>query len=285
MHINSISCGQGAPSLFLIIMAGEGMFPAEVVVAADTGWENDCLWSTGERTTNKEFFERVTKPLAERYGLQAYFSRSLDKNKEPYLPIPDSILTKRPLAGSEQFPSPIYGYDIPVFGSEGGRLKQSCTSKWKIQAIHQTLRRLGAKTSRTAIGLHHDEIHRVKPSQVQWDSLCWPLIDLTQSEDGSPVSMGIGRTWGRQDIQDEMNSRGIPYLVTTECDGCPHKNWERWKRTSPHTIKNLSALEASWQGEFFLTSERIPLLDALKVIQEKNADGVDDVCDSGYCFT
>ena len=26
MHIKSISCGQGAPSLFLIVMAGEGMF-------------------------------------------------------------------------------------------------------------------------------------------------------------------------------------------------------------------------------------------------------------------
>ena len=43
MHIKSISCGQGAPSLFLIVMAGEGMFPADVVIVADTGWENDML--------------------------------------------------------------------------------------------------------------------------------------------------------------------------------------------------------------------------------------------------
>jgi hypothetical protein len=285
-HINSISCGQGAPSLFLIVMAGEGLFPADLVVVADTGWENDCLWSTGERTTNKEFFERVTKPLAESYGIDAAFSRSLDENKVPYLPIPDSVTYKQTLAGSEKFKSPNYGLDIPMFGSNGGRLRQSCTSKWKIQAIHQEVRRRGATTSTTALGLHRDEVHRVKPSKEKWDTLCWPLVDMAQTREGGTADMGIGRTWDRATIQAEMEKRGIPYLVTTECDGCPHKNWERWKRTSQETIDELALFEAKFNGEFFLTSARIPLKKSLAAMQLKNEGqaSFDDICDSGYCF-
>ena len=282
-HINSISCGQGAPSLFLIVMAGElKLFPADCVIVADTGWENDCLWSTGERTTAREFFDVVTKPLAAQYGIDAVMVRSRNENGEDYLSIPDYITSKVNEDSK-------YGYasiDIPMFGSDGGRMKQSCTSKWKIQAIRQELRRQGATSSTTALGLHLDEVHRCKPSQVKWDVSIWPLVDMGQRQDGSIGGLGIGRSWSRIDIQGEMERRGIPYLVTTECDGCPHKDWKRWKRTSPATIDELAEFEAQFNGEFFLTNHRIPLKESLARMEADNAIGANlfDGCDSGYCF-
>lgn len=111
MHINSIACGQGGPSLFLIIAAGEGLFPAEVVLTADTGWERDMLWSTGERTDARTFFEQVTKPLAEEYGMEAHFVRTRHSDGSLYADLPDT--------------QNIVNVDIPLFGSNGGKLKQS----------------------------------------------------------------------------------------------------------------------------------------------------------------
>ncbi len=179
-----------------------------------------------------------------------------------------------------------YGLDIPMFGSNGGRLKQSCTGKWKVQAIHQELRRRGATTAMTALGLHRGESHRIKPSGMKWASHCWPLCDLQEVQNGSTSDMGIGRTWDRASIESEMIRRNVPYLVTTECDGCPHKDWARWQRTSPATVEELAAFEAQFGGEFFLTRYRKPLMDALALMEQDNQTGATlfDGCDSGYCF-
>ncbi len=264
MHINSISCGQGAPSLFLIVLAGEGYFPADVVVVADTGWETDMLWSDGRRTGAKEFFDQVTKPLAENYGIPAVFVRSLKKDGTPYPPIPEMQLP-----GKE---------DLPLFGSRGGRLLQSCTSKWKIQAIRQEIRRRGAKTATTYLGLTMDETHRIKPNNVQWEQLEWPLI-------GYPSRNAWSKNYYRANVNGELEKRKIPYLVTTQCDGCPHKNYFRWSNNTPEKIEELTLFESQWKGEQFLTSKRKPLPEALKEMKS-NYSSKDqfDFCESGYCF-
>jgi hypothetical protein len=288
-HINSISCGQGAPSLALIVMAGQGLFPADVVIVADTGWENDMLWSVGGRSTAGEFFEQVTKPLAARYGLDAVFVRSLDENGQPYDPIPVSIAKKRALAGTAEFPAKFYGIDIPLFGSEGGRLSQSCTSKWKVQAIRQELRRRGATSASTALGLHTKEAHRVKPSDAKWVKHIWPLLDFGEDANGNTYDLGIGRRYNRTDTQNMLDREDVPYLVTTECDGCPHKDWERWRRTSFNTLIELAKFEQMFDGEFFLTEPRIPLFGGIETLrrrkEENGGANLFDGCDSGYCFT
>ena len=255
MHINSISCGQGGPSLFLIVAAGEGVFPASVVITADTGWENDCLWSTGERTNAATFFNQVTKPLAEEYGMSAYFVRAQDGNGVPLPPLQDTQAL-----GTE---------DIPLFGSRGGKLKQSCTSKYKIAAIRQQLRRLGATTATTNMGLTVDEVHRMRTNDVKWETKAYPLIDA-----------GIYRAT----IQEQLDKRKIPYLVTSQCDGCPHKDFPRWQRTSPGTLIELAEFEAKFNGEFFLTGARIPLLQAIDRMSARKSMDMFEPCDDGYCF-
>lgn len=261
-HINSISCGQGAPSIFLIVAAGEGLFPADVVITADTGWENDMLWDNGRRTDARTFFEEVTKPLAEEYGMQAFFVRTKDEHGKPYPNLQDV-----------QWPGT---EDIPMFGSRGGKLQQSCTSKWKKQGIRQKLRELGAQTATTHLGITIDEVDRIKPNtDVKWETLAWPLVINDK-----------GIKYYRATINEELERRGIPYLVTSECDGCPHKDIHRWNRLSPDTLAELSEFEKRFKGEFFLTRQCIPLIDSIEAMNNGMPENnIFDGCgDGGYCF-
>jgi hypothetical protein len=275
----------------MIVMVGLGKFHADCVIVADTGWENDMLLNTGERMTAGQFFEKVTKPLASEYGIDAYFVRVVNKDGYPYAPIPDAILHKRALAGSAEFPGKLYGLDVPFFGSDGGQLNQACTSKWKKGAIHQQLRRLGATTATCSIGYHLGEAHRMKPSSDKWVKFNWPLVDCAEGDIGGIIGMGINERLRRQDCYDRLDKAGIPYIITTQCDGCPHKDWPRWERTSQENLAELARFESqlvdSDGGRFYLTSYREPLLYALPKMRrdyEKKRGDMFDVCDSGFCF-
>jgi hypothetical protein len=221
MHIHSISCGQGAPSVFLIWLAGQGVFSCNTIVVADTGGENDMLWSTGQRTNAREFFNEVTKPLAEEFGMSAHFVRANDKHGQP---IPDIMNNQSVVDGKIKI-------DLPMFGSNGGRLSQSCTEKWKKQAIRQQLRRMGAKKATVNLGLTMDEVHRVKPGDLKWETLAWPLI-MTTRENGK-------RGWYRAEIEAEMSRLSIPYIIRSQCDFCPHKNLMRWRSLSGRSAREI----------------------------------------------
>jgi len=261
-HINAISSGQGAPSTYMIYAAGMGKFPADVVIVADTGWENDMLWSNGRRTDAKTFFEEVTRPLANKYGMDAYFVRAQDENGDDLPPLSDVLKAFM---------------NIPLFGSNGGRRRQTCTDKWKKRAIKQQLRRLGAKTATSYLGITMDEVHRMKRSNLVWNDLAYPLV------------MGFGMKMYKAEITKELDAADIPYLVSSECDGCPHKDLWRWQRTAPHVVDELEEFEATFEGEFFLTKHRIPLRQAIELMESRKPDSfLDsflDSCDSGYCFT
>jgi len=261
-HINVISCGQGAPSVYLIVAAGMGIFPCDVVIVADTGWENDMLWDNGRRTDAKTFFQEVTKPLAEEFGFEAHFVRSVDESKNPLPPLSDHNAML---------------IHVPFFGDRGGRRSQSCTDKWKIRAIRQQLRRMGAETATTHLGITMDEVHRVKRSNVKWEQKEYPLVYPQYNH----------RKY-KAEIVGILKKMGVNYLVSSECDGCPHKDLWRWKRTSPDTLAELEKIEKDLienEGLYF-TSNLIPLNDSIELMTTKKGERtLFDVCDSGYCFT
>ena len=168
MHIHSISSGQGAPSTALILMAGMKKFCAQHVIVADTGWETSMLGSDGKRYSARSYFDEVTRPLAEEFGMEAHFVRAKDTDGALLPNLQDDQYIGDD--GSVRI-------DLPMFGSRGGRLRQSCTSKWKVAAVRQRLRELGATTATTAIGFTLDEVHRVKQvKDVKWERHIWPLI-------------------------------------------------------------------------------------------------------------
>ena len=284
MHIEAISNGLGAQSIYMLVMAAEGGIQARLSITADTGWENDRLWSDGTRSTAREYFDRVVLPFATEYGIEAVMVGAVMSDGTPVPPLGEWM---RSFVESGQ----LNHIKIPLFGSNGGRLRQSCTSRKKVAAIRQELRRRGATSARTAHGLHRGEVTRMKGHSgrveggfytltsidVQWHSHYYPIIEA-----------GLFRS----DVQGELTKRGIPYLLSTECDGCPHKDWARWARTSPHVIDDLADMESRMNGQFFFTDKRIPLRDALKMMkreaEEKAAthpaamfDDIDFGCDEG----
>jgi len=254
MHIEAISNGMGSQSMMMLVLAAEGKIPAKLSITADTGSENDCIWSTGERTSAKEYFDRVIEPYSSENGINAVFVRVQDKNGKE-LPAIIDLMRQGKSAG------------VPMFGSMGGRNLQSCTGKYKIRAVRQELRRRGAITARTAIGLTIAETERMKISDVKWNFHYWPLVDLKLY---------------RATIQENLVERGIPYLLSTECDMCPHKDKARWERTSSIIIEELSKIEKNLPGLYF-TDQRIPLKEAVKNFPSQPS--FFDGCDSGYCFT
>lgn len=254
MHIEAISNGMGSQSMYMVVLAAEGKINARLSITADTGSELDCVWSTGQRSTAKEYFEAVIEPYAASNGIEAIFVRSVDKKGQPLMPLIEKMKAIRGPAG------------VPMFGSNGGRIMQQCTGKYKIRAIRQELRRRGATTARTAIGLTIAETERMKVSDVKWNWHYWPLIDLKLY---------------RATIQESLQRRGIPFLISTQCDMCPHKDGPRWNRTSPEIIDELVRLESNIPGLYF-TDRRKPLKEALPQIDLQPS--LFDSCDSGYCF-
>lgn len=250
-HIEAISNGLGSQSTMLLLLASEGKIPCDVSITGDTGAEEDRLWSNGRRTSARVYFDEVIEPYAKSHGIDAVMVRTQTRNG------PSPSITEVLRSGK---------VPIPMFGSNGGRLPQHCTGKWKIRAVRQELRRRGAKTARVALGLTKTEVHRMKPSDRKWVQNWWPLIT------DYPMN--------RAEVRAALEKRGIPYLITTECDFCPHKDLARWRRTSDEKLKEIIEIENSLDGLFF-TPARIPLRESLKYEQ---LSLFDDSCDEGYCF-
>lgn len=287
MHLETISNGLGAPSLWLLLMALRKEIPATVSITADTGWENDRLWNTGRRSTNQEYFDEVIVPLCKGSHVTPRFVRSVDKHKRPLLPLGERLL-KAIESGHTS--------DIPLYGSRRGRLRQTCTQKMKIVALRQEARRLLAKTVRSAQGIHfHEADRRVKgrflrmdgqwsvyqevvtttardaagnimrdangkrvktERVVKWQTHYYPLVDLRMT---------------RQQVYEAVEKEGIPYITSSECDLCPHKDLARWERSSPHVIDEGERIEELMGGNYFFTDKRIPLKQAIAAMQAERA--------------
>ena len=222
-HFEVSSNGMGGPSMYMMVLAGQHKIPATLSITADTGWENDCLLSDGRRVTAQEFYSDVIVPVGIEFGIETAFVRAQDGQGNP-LPGLGELMRKGIIPG------------VPTFGSNGGRLAQGCTGKYKIRAIRQEIKRravtsaidnilqttivshsnvidiikklLKAKTmgqtkttARCALGLTMGETHRMKNTDVAWQKVYWPLID---------------ERLYRATIEARLNEMGIPYMITSQ---------------------------------------------------------------------
>lgn len=223
-------------------------------------------------------------PLAVEYKMAAYFVRAVDEDKQD---LPTLLDHTRWCAKNKK----LNNLKIPVFGSRMGRNGQSCTGKWKIRAINQQMRRLGAKSACTFQGIHSGESSRRVNGWYLNQHATFPWISIYQDTVKVNVKDAHGKKskiekavkwlthayplvdsgFNRMICQMKIVSEKIPYLLSSECDGCPHKDLTRWERTSPETLKELCELEALFNGEFFFTSKRIPLMDAIQEMQAERA--------------
>jgi len=303
MHLESLSNGLGGQSMVLFDMACKRLIPATVSLTADTGWEFDRTWSNGRRASSKTYFDEIVVPLGQKYGFDCRFVQAVDKDKNP---LPGLLEYTWQVANSGNFK----GLNIPMFGSKGGRVTQRCTDKMKIRACRQEARRMGATTNCNAQGIHLGEADRRMSGRFlrmegKW-SIYQTQIAVTEKKevDGKIIKTKtfadikwITHYYPLVDLQMNRNAcqrylvdLKIPYLLSSECDGCPHKDLARWERTSPEVLSELVRLEAKFNGEFFFTDRRIPLLEAIEAMQklrasdpEKYAAEADFGCQNAIC--
>lgn len=293
MNVNYVANGLGGQSMYLLYLASQKIIPATISITADTGWETDCDMMDGSKISAEDFYHRYVEPFGRRHGIGTSFVRTNDKSGNPLPSIPDYLADKIAKGRSNATP-------VPMFGSNNGRLKQSCTDKWKISAMKQECRRLGAITARSAQGIHYGErSRRVKGEYIgaedgfsiyrstkfnkkkntfvpiKWLTHYYPLVDMQMT---------------REDVGREMDRLGLPYLISSECGGCPHADPWRWLRRTPETIQAVAALESKYNGQMFFTDRRIPLLEAIAQMKEEAymqpslLDAADFGCKSeGWC--
>lgn len=286
MHLESISNGFGSQSMSILILRKRGIVRGDISMSADTGSENDCLWNTGRRTDARTYCEEVIVPYCKEIGIKCAFIRTLDKYGKPLPPLHEAMILHQE---GRDGATPSF---VPVFGSQGGRIRQACTDKWKLRAMSQHAKRLGAKTMRSAIGLHCEELGRVsgrllgkskldgfntfqngfeedgKFVPIKWQTKFYPLIDLKMT---------------RKDCRNLCEEEGIPYIVSSQCDMCPHKDRGRWERSSPETREWAAGLEQQFSGNFFLSDKRIPLQMAIPTMTKPDDDQNDFGCQNDQC--
>lgn len=323
MHLEALSNGMGAPSMLAFHYACEGKIPARISITADTGSEQHRLLINGpqERISAAEFYQTYVEPKGKEYGVECFFVRSKFKDGEPrpalWEQVKQSIL-------SGEYPTRIH---IPLFGSEGGRLKQSCTESWKVKAIKQCARSLGATSMRTAQGLHSAEFTNRAETRIplgliggfqtygsvdrvvvtkepptgglfHFDNAGNPTLVTSAYEtiEVRPIKwlshyypLGEGPLkMNRAEIRAECDRLGLPYLKTSECDICPHKDYWRWLDTPPEVIDEIAYYESLMKGEYFFTPLRVPLKEALRIMASKYegkmfSDVADFGCANSYC--
>ena len=118
--------------------------------------------------------------------------------------------------------------DIPFFtvNSETGKkglLKRQCTSRYKINPVHQKIRELlelkkGEKRKKGThvellMGISYDEIFRMKPNRIKWVENKYPLIDLKLK---------------RQDCIEWFEKHYNRKPPRSACVYCPFKNNQEW---------------------------------------------------------
>jgi hypothetical protein len=274
MHIDYIANGLGAQSMLLVLMACRGEIKATESITANTGWEKDRLWSNGRRASAMDYWSDVVAPLCNSNRIVPSFIRTRDEEGKEFV---DLIEHLRQCARDGIVPN------IPLFGSDGGRLRQVCTDKWKIRAIRQYLRSLGATTARGAQGIHYGEADR----RVRGRFICtegeWSIYRTTVKRDGVDVEIQwlshyyplVDRKVRREHAVRQLNDAGVPYLISSECDGCPHQDLPRWERHLPSVLNDLAETEKLFKGEFFFTDKRIPLIEALDQMRRQKSENPD----------
>lgn len=305
-HIVYQANGMGSQSMAMLILAARGEIQGvNYVFTADTGAENYCRWASGRLSDAKTFFADVISPYSEKAGIPAFFVRSRDKSG---IPLPDLMQVVASSAASFVKGGVARGLHIPMYGSKGGRYVQSCTDKYKIRAMKQQARRLGATTATAALGIHKAEAYRrVKGPIVGKTSD--GMFDLYQTLNGKKllkwhthfyplVDLGMNRA----DCETLCREEGLDYIKHSECDFCPHKDLDknRWKDAPTLVLVQIEAIERNFGGELFFTSTRKPFLETITELlrrEETNLEDMEDVeqtglsqdgggdCPSGgYCF-
>src|SRR5260221_6285038 len=239
------SYGLGTQSTAMLVLIAQGKLPKPArVVIADTGREAQVGW---------DYFHTYAEPLMHELGLCVEIA-------------PHSLAT-------------VDLYDkrgrtlLPAFTAKG-KLPTICSIEWKVRVIRRHLRAQGVRRCITWLGISTDEVERLKPSDVKWQTLHWPLcFDVPMSRIACRL---LVQAWG------------WPDPPRSSCYICPHRQDGEWLRLTAGERQEAERIdtevrERDPRHDIYLHHGRKPL--AVVTLDRPQRAGLFDACDSGYCWT
>ena len=265
-----LSLGAGVQSTAMALMAEtghEGMEKPDLAIFADTGWEPPAVYRHLEWLETQLSYPLITVSAGN---------------------IRTDILNGRTPTGRNFIP-------IPAFTTSPGGAhsvsKRQCTSEYKLRPIIAEVRRqLGIPPHRRSpkdrqaemwIGITTDEAARAKPSQEEFITNRWPLLE----RDYNRYQV---LTW----LTDRYPDREIP---RSACIGCPYRTnteWKHMKETDPDSFEQAIHLDTALRGPdlrevargvtMFLHPSRLPLYEVDLSTATDQADRIQQECE-GLC--
>ena len=265
-----LSLGAGVQSTVLALMADRGEFglpKPDLAIFADTGWEPKAVYEHLKWLRKELSFDVVT--------------------------VGNGNIRENILAG--RLPNNSSHLGIPAFtrnqdGSKG-ILRRQCTAHYKMQPIHKYLRdymelepgRRAPKDKQVEmwLGISVDEQARQKPSQEEWITKRYPLIEHN-------LSRAQLQNW----FESQYSGRTLP---KSSCIGCPYHDdsmWKSLKEGSPAefqdavfidtALRNLPDLKGLVDGDMYLHPSRKPLVEVDFSEAQSYEDVMMDECE-GVC--
>lgn len=257
------SCGGGTQSCAIAVLIIQGKLPKpDCAVIADTGYETQRTW---------DYMEKWLVPNLAKVGVTLHKVKASEYSYSPYI-------IHKPRAGSKNE----FLHNLPVFTLRDGvkaKLRNYCTSKWKIEVIGRYIKKNFNKTRKDSthwIGFSFDEQRRwVKASlsdEYKRGLISFPLVDLRIT---------------RQQAIKIVEDYGWPTPPRSACYLCPNHSdaeWRLLKDERPDEFAMAVEIEKELQKydpEAWLHSSCKPLD---QVIFSQPEDMFSRPCDSGLCF-
>lgn len=159
-------------------------------------------------------------------------------------------------------------------------IPRNCTRDYKIRPIRRELRALGYGPKRPVVsymGITRDEVERMKPSDVKWQEMAYPLVEM-------------GMT--RHDCVLWLAERGLQ-APKSACVMCPMRSdsgWREMKNERPEEFAQAVDFDLRVRtglpglaGEAYVHSSLVPLGE----VDLSNAEdrGQLSLCEVGGCWT
>lgn len=217
------------------------------------------------------------------YEFAAKWTPWLEEHDVNVVTVSDPEAAAQLLADNGQTHAPLY--TLSPKGKEG-RLKRSCTQRWKIAPITKFLQEVrNGEQVEQWLGISLDEMHRAGPSDQKWITRRYPLLDLRMT---------------RADCLIWLEEHGLPSPGKSACVQCPFHNsraWQAMKREGGADWKRAAEIDTAIRNvrpgyQTFVNRKRLPLEQAVTIPEDFDyqqtdifvSDDADAECDSGHCF-
>ena len=197
--MNIISLGAGVQSTTMLLMAMHGEIEPmpDCAIFADTGWEPKAVYD------HLAWLESVSTIPIHR--------------------VSQGNIRADALSGAK-FPT------MPLF-IRGGMLRRHCTNQYKLRPIRREIRRLNGRNPTTMwLGISLDEMHRMKPANVQYIQNRWPLVEHRAS---------------RIDCLTWLERHGYPRPPKSACIGCPFRSTAEWAKLTAGEFADAVEFDAA----------------------------------------